>query len=85
MTATGTSWMFSRRFCAVTMISVKVGGLAVSARAFPTNVAEIATNAAMQPRQAAVGLDCFGTATFVVKVILILLRRVHSRLRDGDL
>jgi hypothetical protein len=39
------------------MISVKVGWLAVSARAFPTNVAEIATNPAMPPRQATARLD----------------------------
>jgi hypothetical protein len=51
MTETGTSWMFSWRFCAVTMISVKVGWVGVSAaRTFPTNVAEIASNPAMRHR-----------------------------------
>jgi hypothetical protein len=67
------------------MISVKVGGLAVSAaRAFPTNVVEIATNPAMRATQATARLDGFCIATFIVKVILILLRRIHARVRYGD-
>jgi hypothetical protein len=75
--------MFSWRFCAVTMISVKVGWVVVSARTFPAKAIEITTIPVRPPGQATARLAGFRTATLVMPAILFLLRRVHARLRHG--